>query len=84
VQPAGRLDSQSADSCRDEGKTPASRAAGLVSKYLNGMEDILDHRDSLDARKLMVGKSKEELELFEALDHKSVIVNEGSHRVVCV
>ncbi|GKB74604.1 hypothetical protein Tco_0936016, partial [Tanacetum coccineum] len=27
-------------------------------------------------------KSKEELELFEALDHKSVIVNEGSHRVI--
>ncbi|GKB73259.1 hypothetical protein Tco_0934671, partial [Tanacetum coccineum] len=107
VQPAGRLDSQSAGSCRDEGKTPASsaaekpsRAAGacfsseivlnvilsqfksFVSKYLNGMEDILDDGDSLEARKLTVGKSKEELELFEALDHKSVIINEGSHRVV--
>ncbi|GJX29907.1 putative ribonuclease H-like domain-containing protein [Tanacetum coccineum] len=54
----------------------------LVSKYLNGMEDILDDGDSLEARKLTVGKSKEELELFEALDQKSVIVNEGSHRVV--
>ncbi|GJX17559.1 chlorophyll A/B binding protein of LHCII type 1-like protein [Tanacetum coccineum] len=54
----------------------------LVSKYLNGMEDILDDGHSLKARKLTVGKSKEELELFEALDHKSVIVNEGSHRVV--
>ncbi|GJU25715.1 putative ribonuclease H-like domain-containing protein [Tanacetum coccineum] len=50
--------------------------------YLNGMEDILDNKNSLEARKLTVEKSKEELELFEALDHKSVIVNEGSHRVV--
>ncbi|GJS08105.1 hypothetical protein Tco_0364901 [Tanacetum coccineum] len=107
VQPAGRLDNQSASSCRDKGKTPASRAAekpsqaagacfsseivlnailsqfkSFVSKYLNGMEDILDDGDSLEARKLTVGKSKEELELFEALDHKSVIINEGSHRVV--
>ncbi|GKB99517.1 hypothetical protein Tco_0985654, partial [Tanacetum coccineum] len=54
----------------------------LVSKYLNGMEDILDDQDSLEVRKLTVKKSKEELELFKALDHKSVIVNEGSHRVV--
>ncbi|GJU34230.1 hypothetical protein Tco_1182584, partial [Tanacetum coccineum] len=54
----------------------------LVSKYLNGMEDILDNGDSLEARKLTVEKSKEELELFEALDQKSVIVNKGSHRVV--
>ncbi|GKA12214.1 hypothetical protein Tco_0691760 [Tanacetum coccineum] len=46
------------------------------------MEDVLDDRDSMEARKLMVGKSKEELELFESLDHKSVIINEGSHRVV--
>ncbi|GKE60292.1 hypothetical protein Tco_1510659 [Tanacetum coccineum] len=54
----------------------------LVSKYLNGMEDILDDGDSMEARKLTVEKSKEELELFEALNHKSVIVNEGSHKVV--
>nr|GEY05685.1 hypothetical protein [Tanacetum cinerariifolium] len=32
--------------------------------------------------KLTVRKGKEELELFKALDHKSVIVNEGSHKVV--
>ncbi|GJU54412.1 hypothetical protein Tco_1228126 [Tanacetum coccineum] len=50
--------------------------------YLNGMEDILDDGDSMEARKLTVEKSKEEIELFEALNHKSVIVNEGSHRVV--
>ncbi|GKE99578.1 hypothetical protein Tco_0022929, partial [Tanacetum coccineum] len=54
----------------------------LVSKYLNGIEDILDDENSLEARKLMVEKSKEELELFKALDHKSIIVNEGSHKVV--
>nr|GEU73405.1 hypothetical protein [Tanacetum cinerariifolium] len=54
----------------------------LVSKYLNGMEDILDNEDSLEARKLTVEKSKEELELFKVLDHKSVIVNDGSHKVV--
>ncbi|GJR98110.1 hypothetical protein Tco_0270284 [Tanacetum coccineum] len=54
----------------------------LVSKYFNGMEDILDDRDSMEFRKLTVEKSKEKLELFKALDHKRVIVNEGSHRVV--
>ncbi|GJW65515.1 putative ribonuclease H-like domain-containing protein [Tanacetum coccineum] len=54
----------------------------LVSKYLNGMEDILDDGDSMEARKLTVEKRKEELGLFEALDLKSVIVNEGIHRVV--
>ncbi|GJW10899.1 chlorophyll A/B binding protein of LHCII type 1-like protein [Tanacetum coccineum] len=100
------LGSASQPACRDEGKTPASRAAKTVLlkksfvsifkfnfclrngyskfgfKYLNGMEDLLDDGDSLEARKLTVGKSKEELELFKALDHKSVIVNEGGHRVV--
>nr|GEU33831.1 hypothetical protein [Tanacetum cinerariifolium] len=54
----------------------------LVSKYLNGMEGLLDDGDFLEARKLTVGKIKEKLKLFEALGHKSVIVNEGSHRVV--
>ncbi|GJV13844.1 hypothetical protein Tco_1355385 [Tanacetum coccineum] len=54
----------------------------LVSKYLNGLEDYLDDGDSLEAKKLTVGKSKEELELFDALKHKSVIVKEGSHKVV--
>ncbi|GJX51212.1 hypothetical protein Tco_0278057 [Tanacetum coccineum] len=33
----------------------------LVSKYLNGMEDILDDGDSMEARKLTVEKSKKEL-----------------------
>nr|GEX50805.1 hypothetical protein [Tanacetum cinerariifolium] len=52
----------------------------LVSMYLNGMEDILDDGDSMEARKLTVEKVKEDLELFRA--HKSFIVNEWSHRVV--
>ncbi|GJZ89758.1 hypothetical protein Tco_0661540 [Tanacetum coccineum] len=54
----------------------------LVSKYLNGVEDYLDDGDSLEARKLTVRKSTEELELFDALEHKSVIVKKGIHRVV--
>ncbi|GJY81102.1 chlorophyll A/B binding protein of LHCII type 1-like protein [Tanacetum coccineum] len=49
----------------------------LVSKYLNGMEDLLDDGDSLEAKKLTVGKSKEALELFEALDHKSQASHKG-------
>nr|GEY67783.1 hypothetical protein [Tanacetum cinerariifolium] len=45
------------------------------------MEDILDDGYSMEARKLTVGKSTEELELFEALDHKSVIDQLGFVRV---
>ncbi|GKB80266.1 hypothetical protein Tco_0947161 [Tanacetum coccineum] len=37
----------------------------LVSKYLNGMEDILDDEDSKKARKLTVEKSKEEVVVFK-------------------
>ncbi|GJW62816.1 hypothetical protein Tco_0112151 [Tanacetum coccineum] len=73
VQPAGQLDNQPAGSCRDEGKTQAIRAAekpSWAAGSLNGAEDILDDGDSLEARKLTVGKNKEELELFKALDHK--------------
>nr|GEU61978.1 chlorophyll a-b binding protein of LHCII type 1-like [Tanacetum cinerariifolium] len=55
---------------------PGTDTLSLVSKYLNGMEDILDDGDSMEARKLTIEKSKEELELFEALNHKSVIANE--------
>ncbi|GKB83866.1 hypothetical protein Tco_0950761 [Tanacetum coccineum] len=54
----------------------------LVSKYLNDLEEYLDDGDSLEAKKLTIGKSKEELELFEALEHKSVMIEEGKHRVV--
>ncbi|GJR66195.1 hypothetical protein Tco_0976249 [Tanacetum coccineum] len=54
----------------------------LVSKYLNDLEEYLDDGDSLEARKLTVGKSKEELELFEALEHKSIMIKEGKHKIV--
>nr|GEV12235.1 hypothetical protein [Tanacetum cinerariifolium] len=54
----------------------------LVSKYLNDLEEYLDDVDSLEARKLMVRKSKDELELFEELEHKNVVIKEGKHRVV--
>nr|GEU83670.1 hypothetical protein [Tanacetum cinerariifolium] len=85
-----RLQAQPAGSCHEEGKTPASRAAVLsMFKWICDMTDpkaneldILDDGYSLESRKLMVEKSKEELELFKTLYHKSGIVNEGSHRVV--
>nr|GEV70294.1 hypothetical protein [Tanacetum cinerariifolium] len=54
----------------------------LVSKYLNDLKEYLDDGDSLEARKLTIGKSKEELELFEASENKSVMIKEGKHRVV--
>nr|GEX28063.1 hypothetical protein [Tanacetum cinerariifolium] len=54
----------------------------FVSKYLNDLEEYLDDMDSLEARKLTIEKSKEELELFEALEHKNVVIKEGKHRVV--
>nr|GEX63623.1 hypothetical protein [Tanacetum cinerariifolium] len=54
----------------------------LVSKYLNDLEEYLDDVDSLEARKLMVRKSKDELELFEELEHKNVVIKKGKHRVV--
>ncbi|GJT10310.1 chlorophyll A/B binding protein of LHCII type 1-like protein [Tanacetum coccineum] len=50
----------------------------LVSKYLNDLEEYLDDGDSLEARKLVIRKSKEDLELFEALEHKSVVIEEGA------
>nr|GEU90390.1 hypothetical protein [Tanacetum cinerariifolium] len=54
----------------------------LVSQYLNDLKEYLDHGDSLEARKLTIGKCKEELELFKASEHKSVMIKEGKHRVV--
>nr|GEV27445.1 hypothetical protein [Tanacetum cinerariifolium] len=42
-----------------------------VSEYLNNLEDFLDDGDSLEARNIKVEKSKKELEMFEALGHKS-------------
>ncbi|GKE37336.1 hypothetical protein Tco_1460741, partial [Tanacetum coccineum] len=53
-----------------------------VSEYLNNLEAYLDDGDSLKARKGKVEKSEEELEMFEALGHKSVLVKLGKHKVV--
>ncbi|GJV16343.1 hypothetical protein Tco_1361666 [Tanacetum coccineum] len=54
----------------------------LVSKYLNDLEEYLDDGDSLEVKKFTVGKSKEELEMFKALEHKSVVVEVEKRRVV--
>ncbi|GJU26937.1 hypothetical protein Tco_1165558 [Tanacetum coccineum] len=53
-----------------------------VSEYLNNLEDFLDDGDSLEARKIKVEKSKKKLEMFEALGHKSVVVESEKHKVV--
>ncbi|GJT03582.1 hypothetical protein Tco_0824751 [Tanacetum coccineum] len=56
------------------------RAAGALE--LNNLEAYLDDVDSLDVRKGWIEKSKEELEMFEALDRKSFLVKSGKHKVV--
>nr|GEW47866.1 hypothetical protein [Tanacetum cinerariifolium] len=53
-----------------------------VSEYLNNLKDFLDNGDSLEARNIKVEKSEKELEMFEALGHKSVVVESKKHRVV--
>ncbi|GJU20394.1 hypothetical protein Tco_1153736 [Tanacetum coccineum] len=53
-----------------------------VSEYLNNLEAFLDDGDSLEPRKVKVGKSEKELEMFEALEHKSVVVESEKHRVI--
>ncbi|GJZ66153.1 putative ribonuclease H-like domain-containing protein [Tanacetum coccineum] len=54
----------------------------MVSKYLNDLEEYLDDGDSMEAKKIMVKKSEKELEMFEALGHKSVVVESKKHKVV--
>ncbi|GKF66746.1 retrovirus-related pol polyprotein from transposon TNT 1-94 [Tanacetum coccineum] len=53
-----------------------------VSEYLNNLEAYLDDGNSLEAKKGKVEKSEKELEMFEALEHKSVMVESEKHRVV--
>ncbi|GJX32394.1 hypothetical protein Tco_0242249 [Tanacetum coccineum] len=53
-----------------------------VSEYLNNLEAFLDDGHLLEARKVKVEKSEKELEMFEALEHKSVVVKSKNHRVV--
>nr|GEW88335.1 hypothetical protein [Tanacetum cinerariifolium] len=54
----------------------------MVSKYLNDLEEYLDDEDSMDAKKITVEKSEKELEMFEALGYKSVVVESKKHRVI--
>ncbi|GKB49243.1 hypothetical protein Tco_0899996 [Tanacetum coccineum] len=54
----------------------------MVSKYLNDLEEYLDDGDSMEAKKITVEKSEKELEMFEALGHKSVVVESKKHKVV--
>ncbi|GJZ09162.1 hypothetical protein Tco_0543445 [Tanacetum coccineum] len=49
---------------------------------MNNLEDFLDDGDSLEARKIKVEKSGRQLEMFEALGHKSVVVESKKHKVV--
>ncbi|GJR25402.1 hypothetical protein Tco_1101634 [Tanacetum coccineum] len=53
-----------------------------VYEYLNNLEDFLDDGDSLEARKVKVEKSEKELEMFQALECKSVVVESKKHKVV--
>ncbi|GJU80469.1 putative reverse transcriptase domain-containing protein [Tanacetum coccineum] len=53
-----------------------------VSEYLNNLEAYMDDGDSLDAGKGRIEKSEEELEMFEALGHKNVLVESRKHKVV--
>ncbi|GKB04040.1 hypothetical protein Tco_0832183 [Tanacetum coccineum] len=46
-----------------------------VSEYLNNLEAYLDDGDSLETRMDKIEKSEEELEMFEALERKSVVVD---------
>ncbi|GKB07433.1 hypothetical protein Tco_0835717 [Tanacetum coccineum] len=42
----------------------------------------MDDGDSLEIRMGKIEKSEEELEIFEALEHKSVVVEVNKHKVV--
>ncbi|GJY08617.1 hypothetical protein Tco_0375671 [Tanacetum coccineum] len=53
----------------------------MVSKYLNDLEEYLDDGDSMEAKKITVKKSEKELEMFEALGHKTI--HEGLHALRC-
>ncbi|GJU87796.1 hypothetical protein Tco_1295342, partial [Tanacetum coccineum] len=53
-----------------------------VSEYLNNLEAYLDDGDSSETRMDKIEKSEEELEMFEALERKSVVVESEKHRVV--
>nr|GEV16206.1 homeodomain-like protein [Tanacetum cinerariifolium] len=49
----------------------------MVFKYVNDLEEYLDDGDSMEAKKITVENSEKELEMFEELGHKSVMVEVG-------
>ncbi|GKA73747.1 hypothetical protein Tco_0780049 [Tanacetum coccineum] len=53
-----------------------------VSEYLNNLETLMDDGDSSEIRMGKIKKSEEELEMFEALKHKSVVVEVNKYKVV--
>ncbi|GJV04683.1 hypothetical protein Tco_1338252 [Tanacetum coccineum] len=53
-----------------------------VSEYLNNLETLMDDGDFSEIRIGKIKKSKEELEMFEAFEHKSVVVEVNKHKVV--
>ncbi|GJW23000.1 hypothetical protein Tco_0033622 [Tanacetum coccineum] len=53
-----------------------------VSEYLNNLETLKDDGDSSNIRMGKIKKSEEELEMFEALEHTSVVMEMNKHKVV--
>ncbi|GJW89225.1 retrovirus-related pol polyprotein from transposon TNT 1-94 [Tanacetum coccineum] len=53
----------------------------MGSKHLNNPE-YMDDADSAEVKMVKLEKSKEELELFESLKHKSMLIKEDNHKVV--
>nr|GEV58847.1 hypothetical protein [Tanacetum cinerariifolium] len=76
-QPAGPLNGRA-------GRLVVSKmdTLSMVSKYLNDLEEYLDDGDSMEAKNITVEKNEKEWEMFEALGHKSVVVESNKHRVV--
>nr|GEY67857.1 hypothetical protein [Tanacetum cinerariifolium] len=74
---SGILSSSLSLLCKEEG----ARTKPKQEEIMYAVSDCDEDSEQQEARKLTVEKSKEELELFKKLDHKSVVVNEGGHRV---
>ncbi|GKD40517.1 DNA-directed DNA polymerase [Tanacetum coccineum] len=53
-----------------------------VSEYLNNLETLMDDGDFSEIKMGKIKKNKEELEMFEALEHKSVVMEVNKHKVV--
>ncbi|GJZ65783.1 hypothetical protein Tco_0622479 [Tanacetum coccineum] len=53
-----------------------------VSEYLNNLKTLMDDGDSLEIRMGKIKKSQKELAMFESLEHKSVVVEVNTHKVI--